>query len=88
MHDMLEDLLELSRLEDMRTRRLGWSRVDVPALLAQIAEQAEDLSKGQHKIIFKVEPGLNLLGVAADLKSAFQNLVVNAINYTPRKRQD
>jgi len=81
MNDMLEDLLELSRLEDSES--LDGVSVDVPALLAQLEEQAEDLSKGQHKIIFKVEPGLNLLGAAADLKSAFQNLVVNAINYTP-----
>ncbi len=82
MHDLLEDLLELSRLED--TKRLdGAVKVDVPALLAQLAEQAEDLSHGQHKIVFKVEPGLNLQGVEADLKSAFQNLIVNAINYTP-----
>jgi len=82
MHDMLEDLLELSRLED--TKRVeGAVAVDVPALLAQIAEQAEDLSHGRHKIIFKIQPGLKLHGSEADLKSAFQNLVVNAINYTP-----
>jgi len=82
MHDMLEDLLELSRLED--TKRVeGAVEVDVPALLAQIAEQAEDLSHGRHKIIFSVTPGLKLQGSEADLKSAFQNLVVNAINYTP-----
>ncbi|MGA9572445.1 MAG: phosphate regulon sensor histidine kinase PhoR [Lysobacterales bacterium] len=82
MHDLLEDLLELSRLED--TKRVeGAALVDVPALLAQLAEQAEDLSHGRHKIIFKVEPGLNLSGAEADLKSAFQNLIVNAINYTP-----
>jgi two-component system phosphate regulon sensor histidine kinase PhoR len=84
MHDLLDDLLELSRLED--TKRVdGALVVDVPALLAQLAEQAEDLSKGRHKIIFKVEPGLNLRGAEADLKSAFQNLIVNAINYTPAK---
>ena len=82
MHDMLEDLLELSRLED--TKRVDDAdEVDVPALLAQLAEQAEDLSHGRHKIVFKVQPGLKLRGAEADLKSAFQNLVVNAINYTP-----
>ena len=81
MKDLLEDLLELSRLEDTET--LDGVTVDIPALLAQLAEQAEDLSQGQHRIIFKVEPGLNLLGATADLKSAFQNLIVNAINYTP-----
>lgn len=83
MHELLDDLLELSRLDD--TKKLeGADVVDIPALLAQLAEQAEELSQGQHKIVFKIESGLNLLGVEADLKSAFQNLVVNAINYTPR----
>ena len=82
MHDLLEDLLELSRLED--TKELdGATAVDIPALLTQLAEQAEELSQGQHKISFKVEPELHLRGAEADLKSAFQNLIVNAINYTP-----
>ncbi len=84
MHNLLEDLLELSRLENTQ-RSDGADVVDVPALLAQLSEQAEDVSQGQHKIIFKVEPGLNLHGAEADLKSAFQNLIVNAVNYTPAK---
>ena len=86
MQELLEDLLELSRLEDSDNLAFeGADEVDVPALLTQIAEQAEDLSQGQHKLIFKVEPGLNLRGVEADLKSAFQNLIINAVNYTPAK---
>ena len=84
MHELLEDLLELSRLEDTQ-RSDSADIVDVPALLAQLAEQAQDVSQGQHKIIFKVEPGLNLQGTESDLKSAFQNLIVNAVNYTPAK---
>jgi two-component system phosphate regulon sensor histidine kinase PhoR len=84
MHNLLADLLELSRLED--TGKLeGGVAVDIPALLAQLAEQAEEVSQGQHKIIFRVESELNLLGTELDLKSAFQNLIVNAINYTPPK---
>jgi len=83
---LLEDLLELSRLEDSDSHRNeGIVEVDIPALLTQIAEQAEDLSQGKHKLIFKVEPGLNLRGVEADLRSAFQNLIINAVNYTPAK---
>ena len=82
MSDLLEDLLELSRLQDTQ-KQDGAVIVDVPALLAQLSEQAEDLSNGRHKLLFKIEPGLGLRGVEADLKSAFQNLIVNAINYTP-----
>ena len=84
MHNMLEDLLELSRLQDIN-KQSGSEKVDIPALLAQLAEQAEDLSQGEHKFKFKIAPGLNLRGVEPDLKSAFQNLIINAINYTPPK---
>ena len=84
MHALLDDLLELSRLQDTEKQEKA-EVVDVPALLAQLAEQAEDLSKGKHKLRFKIDPELNLRGVQADLKSAFQNLIVNALNYTPRK---
>jgi two-component system phosphate regulon sensor histidine kinase PhoR len=86
MHGLLEDLLELSRLEDPDNQKFeGAAEVDIPALLTQIAEQAEDLSQGQHKLMFKVQPGLNLRGAETDLKSAFQNLIINAVNYTPEK---
>lgn len=84
MHAMLEDLLELSRLQDTE-KQDGASKVNVPALLAQLEEQAEDMSRHSHKIEFAIEPGLYLRGIEADLKSAFQNLIVNAIKYTPPK---
>jgi two-component system phosphate regulon sensor histidine kinase PhoR len=86
MHELLEDLLELSRLQDAeRPNGLahGLNVVDIPALLAQLEEQAEDISKGQHTLRFDIAADLKLYGVEADLKSAFQNLIVNAINYTP-----
>lgn len=82
MHALLEDLLELSSLQDTQ-RQDNSDEVDIPAMLVQLEEQAEDLSQGNHKLRFKIEPNLRLRGVEADLKSAFQNLIVNAINYTP-----
>lgn len=82
MHALLEDLLELSRLQDTE-RPASLDEVDIPAMLVQLEEQAEDLSKGRHSLRFKVAADLKLYGVEADLRSAFQNLIVNAINYTP-----
>lgn len=84
MNELIKDLLELSRLQDTENPE-GYMEVDIPAMMVQLAEQAEDLGQGQYNLNFKIEPGLKMYGVEADLKSAFQNLVVNAINYTPEK---
>jgi two-component system phosphate regulon sensor histidine kinase PhoR len=79
---LLNDLLELSRLQSGEERSDD-DRVNVPAILMQLKEQSEEFSRGQHDLRFEVEPGLELLGNAVDLESAFRNLVNNAINYTP-----
>jgi two-component system phosphate regulon sensor histidine kinase PhoR len=84
MHALLEDLLELSRLQEAEKHEEG-IEIDMPALLAELKEQAEYLSQGKHKFNFDIESGLNLYGVEADLKSAFQNLIINAIKYTPAR---
>lgn len=82
MQALLEDLLELSSLQES-TGQDGMSEVDIPALLAQLEEQAVDIDQGDHKLDFDVQPSLKLWGTEADLASAFQNLIVNAIRYTP-----
>lgn len=84
MHAMLEDLLKLSRLQSA-DKKEDDTTVDVPALLAQLEEQAKDLSRGRHDLRFDISPDLKIRGVESDLESAFQNLIVNAINYTPGK---
>ncbi len=86
MQGLLSDLLELSRLQSDRITGEE-EEVDVPAMLAQLREQAEEFSRGRHTTSFDVEPGLHLVGVAFDLESAFRNLLVNAINYTPEGGQ-
>lgn len=82
MQSMLDDLLELSHLQDVDTER-GLESVDVAAILLQLREQAEDISRGRHELRFEVDPKLGLTGVRSDLESAFRNLIVNALKYTP-----
>ncbi len=82
MKDLLDDLLELSRLQSQGSN-IERREVDMSALISQLREQAEELSRGRHTLVFEAEPGLNLLGAATHLESAFRNLIFNAINYTP-----
>ncbi|MEJ8568432.1 phosphate regulon sensor histidine kinase PhoR [Elongatibacter sediminis] len=84
MRALLDDLLELSRLQSDEIQGEE-HEVDVPALLGQLKEQAEEVSRGRHHIRFEVDPEVRLSGVASDLESAFRNLIMNAINYTPEE---
>ncbi len=82
MHTMLEELLTLSRLQDASLQS-ETTIVEMSRLLSLLSEQADDLSQGGHEFEFEIDQDLGLRGVEADLKSAFQNLLVNAVNYTP-----
>jgi two-component system phosphate regulon sensor histidine kinase PhoR len=82
MQTLLDDLLELSRLQNDELRGEE-ELVNVPTLLMQLKEQAEELSRGSHEIVFKVDRKIFLAGSSADLESAFSNLIANAIKYTP-----
>ena len=82
MQALLDDLLELSRVQSCEPKE-GEEVVNVPALLMQLKEQAEELSRGSHQFAFDVDHGLQLIGHAPDLESAFTNLIGNAIKYTP-----
>jgi two-component system phosphate regulon sensor histidine kinase PhoR len=82
MQGMLNDFLELSRIQSFEIDGED-ERVDVPGILAQLLEQAEEISRGNHQIDFEVDNKLCLLGSGPDLESAFRNLIVNALKYTP-----
>jgi two-component system phosphate regulon sensor histidine kinase PhoR len=85
MQSLLDDLLELSRVQSGEIKG-NEEQVNVAALLMQLKEQADELSSGRHELVFDVAPDMALTGVAADLESAFGNLISNAIKYTPKGR--
>jgi two-component system phosphate regulon sensor histidine kinase PhoR len=73
--------LTLSRLESSESP-LVEDMVDVPLLVRELADEARVLSGGRHRI--DASPGRGLLrGNREELRSAFSNLVSNAIRYTP-----
>jgi two-component system phosphate regulon sensor histidine kinase PhoR len=82
MQTMLDDLLDLSRLQAEKAHDEE-EYVDIAAMLAQLKEQAEEINRGNHLLLFDVDSGLALYGIKSDLESAFRNLIVNALKYTP-----
>jgi len=83
MQSLIEELLVLSRIE-ASTERAFEKLVNVPQLLWQIQVEAEALNRDKkHKIFFDISPILYVYGIENELRSAFSNLIFNAINYTP-----
>ncbi|MGH6623660.1 MAG: phosphate regulon sensor histidine kinase PhoR [Burkholderiaceae bacterium] len=81
MHRLVEDLLTLSRLESSQSAMVD-EVVDVRQLLGELADEARALSHGHHRIEVEAPPAF-VRGNREELRSAFSNLVSNAIRYTP-----
>ncbi|MCP4699965.1 MAG: phosphate regulon sensor histidine kinase PhoR [Gammaproteobacteria bacterium] len=82
MEATISDLLTLSRLEmDSQTHKSD--AVPVPALLNAIIEEARALSRDSgHVITLQAEASVWLHGDSEELRSAFSNLVYNAVKHT------
>jgi two-component system, OmpR family, phosphate regulon sensor histidine kinase PhoR len=81
MTQIVEDLLTLSRLESRDS--LPQEPVEMASMLASLRGEAEAMSAGRHRIEIEDLAGCDLLGSAKELHSAFSNLVINAVRYTP-----
>lgn len=82
MQRLIEDLLILSRLENEQSI-VNEKIVDVTSLLRGILQDAESLSAGRHQLKLNIATQDQLLGSEEELRSAFGNLISNAIRYTP-----
>jgi two-component system phosphate regulon sensor histidine kinase PhoR len=82
MRLIIEDLLTLSRLE-MHEHPEVQEPVDVPDELHLILQEAHALSNGRHAFSTDIDENLLLLGSPPELRSAFSNLIFNAIKHTP-----
>jgi two-component system phosphate regulon sensor histidine kinase PhoR len=82
MQDLVADLLTLAQLEGSpRPPADRW--VPVRELLERARADALALSSGRHEIVFSGGDEAQLAGNEAELQSALNNLVVNAVRYTP-----
>lgn len=83
MYRLVEDLMLLSKLENEQ-RPIKHEVVAVPQLLSTLREEAMVISGDRnHKITLDADSDLYLYGDGKELDSAFSNLVINAVNYTP-----
>ncbi|MEX1994183.1 MAG: phosphate regulon sensor histidine kinase PhoR [Steroidobacteraceae bacterium] len=82
MREIVEDLLELSRLE-ASADEAPQARVDMPALLTQLVQEARVAAATQAELKLEIETADGLLGSERELHSIASNLLSNAIKYTP-----
>ncbi|CAD5375909.1 sensory histidine kinase in two-component regulatory system with PhoB [Pseudomonas sp. OF001] len=82
MQNLLNDLLLLARLE--ATDYPADSKpVAVDLLLLSIRGDAQALSADRHRISLEADAAVRLKGSESELRSAFSNLVFNAVKYSP-----
>jgi len=85
MQQILEDLIVLARLESKEAPLLH-DRVDLEELVRQIYNDALMLDHERHEIIISTQPA-SIMGNSVELQMAINNLVTNAIRYTPENGQ-
>lgn len=81
MHRLIEDLLTLSRLESNQGPDVE-EEVDAAQLVSEVADEARTLSAGRHRISVDVQK-VKLRGGREEVRSAYGNLMSNAVRYTP-----
>jgi two-component system phosphate regulon sensor histidine kinase PhoR len=82
MNAIIADLLELSRLESAEGEAAR-NPVDVPRMLERMHRDAQIGSDRPRQVLLDLESSVGLFGSAQELESAFTNLLVNGLKYTP-----
>lgn len=82
MEILVDDLLTLSRLENAQNV-VQEEKVEVAELMRSLLGEGQSLSKGQHQFRLEIASQAQLRGSTSELRSAFGNLVTNAVRYTP-----
>lgn len=80
MQLLIDDLLLLARLE---TKAKKSECVGMRELLKQICRESDLLEKDERRVELSIETDSNLHGDEEELRSAFTNLLVNALKYSP-----
>lgn len=82
MENIIKELLMLSKLETGRSESAD--KVNVQELLNSVKKDAVALSGDRkHDICLDIQAECRILGDSNELRSAFSNLIFNAVKYTP-----
>ncbi|AOS96309.1 Phosphate regulon sensor protein PhoR [Microbulbifer aggregans] len=82
MTSLVNDLLLLARLETSE-RDTGREKIHACELAERVAHEARSLSGGRHNIVVDCAQDAVLTGDSGELHSAFANLALNAVKYSP-----
>src|ERR1700729_2692180 len=82
MNAIIADLLVLSRLEST-DGEAARDAVDVPAMLERLQRDALASAERPRHVLLDLESRDGLFGSANELESAFTNVLVNSMKYTP-----
>ncbi len=82
MNAIIADLLELSSLEaaDDEAPR---DSIDIPRLLERLHRDALSRGDRPQQVLLEIESAQGLFGAKHEIESAFTNLLINALKYTP-----
>lgn len=82
MQNLINDLLTIARLESSRAKEDDGEFVNVPLMLQQICREVKHLENCP-ELHLELDSESGLFGNYMELQSAFTNLVMNAVKYTP-----
>jgi two-component system phosphate regulon sensor histidine kinase PhoR len=87
MQHLIDDLLLLTKLETTQPQQSEQETVAMKTLLESISRDSERLDSGNRSIDLSIESEADLIGNGHELRSAFINLVSNALKYSPTDTQ-
>ncbi len=86
MNILIEDLLLLSHIESNQHVNRS-EKINIAKLIRDIKKNVIEVKGNGHKFDFSIDSKLDLYGARQEIESAFNNLITNAIRYTPSEGQ-
>ena len=83
MDELINNLLLLSKLEKFDPSE-NKRQINISLLVHELSKLSENINKGRHAIYFDIKDGVFVSGTEDNLRSAFWNLINNAIIYTKK----